>query len=117
MVLLPQIHHYKSHHAQTLDLLFPILPLDPSILLYSILDIPLPIPTGPKDPAPPLNLPAYKVDERSTSAALGYVGMVVQILGNILGGGGGGGVVYPITGFGSRSSVKDVVSVMQGPRS
>jgi len=55
------------------------------------------------------------VDERSTATALGYVAMVVQILGNL--GGTGGGLAYPVTCAGSRSLVKDVVSVMQGPRS
>lgn len=104
-----------------LDALFPIAPLNPSILLYGILSIPLPIPSG-KDPAPPLALPpkslpdGVKVDERSTAAALGYVAMVVQILGN-LGGGANGGLVYPVVCAGSKSLVRDVVSVMQGPRS
>lgn len=119
--LLPLIHYHRAHHVQTLDALFPIQPLNPSILLYGILSVPLPIPSG-KDPAPPLSLPpaslpdGVKVDERSIAAALGYVAMVVQILGN-LGGSTSGGLVYPITCAGSRSLVKDVVSVMQGPRS
>lgn len=117
----PILHHWRSHHAQTLDSLFPIQPLDPSSLLYSILNVPLPIPTGPKDPAPPLSLPAsmlpdgVRIDERTTAAALGYAALVVQILGNL--GGVQGGLPYPITGAGSRSLVKDIVSVMQGPRS
>jgi hypothetical protein len=59
-----------------------------------------------------------KVDERTTAAALGYVAMVVHILGNLGGTGpGGGGLVYPVTCAGSKSLVRDVVSVMQGPRS
>jgi len=60
-------------------------------------------------------MPGVKVDERTTAAALGYVAMVVQILGNL--GGAAGGLPYPVTCAGSRSLVKDVVSVMQGPRS
>lgn len=106
---------------QALDALFPISPLHPPSLLYSILDIPLPIPIGAKDPAPPLmmNLPDSKgkVDERTTAAALGYVAMVVQILGNLSVTRREGGLSYPITCAGSRSLVKDTVSVMQGPRS
>lgn len=83
----------------------------------------MPIPSG-KDPAPPITLPpsnlpeGVKVDEKTLAAALGYVAMVVHILG-ILGGTGpgAGGLVYPVTCAGSRSLVRDVVSVMQGPRS
>ncbi len=113
--LQPRIHHYRAHHVQSLDALFPILPLNPLSLLYSILGVPLPIPAGPKDPAPPNPLPGVKVDERTTAAALGYVAMIVQIMGNL--GGAAGGLPYPVTCAGSRSLVKDVVSVMQGPRS
>lgn len=125
--LIPAIHHTRSQHVQALDALFPISPLHPPSLLYSILDIPLPIPLGPKDPAPPLtmtlpkdlhHLPVKgKVDEKSTAAALGYVGLLVQILGNLSGVRKEGGLSYPITCAGSRSLVKDTVSIMQGPRS
>ncbi|KAK8869985.1 hypothetical protein IAR55_000555 [Kwoniella newhampshirensis] len=114
--LYPRIHSLRASHIQTLDALFPIQPLDPSQLLYTILGVPLPIPLGPKDPAPPLSLPAHRVDERTTAAALGYVAMVVQMLGN-LGGAQSGGLPYIVTCAGSRSAVRDGVSVMQGPRS
>ncbi|WVQ78077.1 hypothetical protein IAT38_000158 [Cryptococcus sp. DSM 104549] len=113
--ILPQIYRLRASHIQTLDTLFPISPLDPSILLYTIINVPLPIPSGLKDPAPPLVLPPHKVDERTTAAALGYVAMVVQTLGNL--GGQAGGLPYAITCAGSRSAVRDGVSVMQGPRS
>jgi hypothetical protein len=119
--LVPAIHHTRSHHVQALDSLFPISPLHGPSLLYTILDIPLPIPTGAKDPAPPLvmTLPdgKGKVDEKTTAAALGYVAMVVQVLGNLSGTRKEGGMSYPITCAGSRSLVKDTISVMQGPRS
>ena len=79
---------------------------------------------GAKDPAPPLTMTlpkdlAFKgkVDEKSTAAALGYVGLLVQILGNLSGVRKEGGLSYPITCAGSRSLVKDTVSIMQGPRS
>ena len=111
----PKIHHYRAYHVQCLDGLFPILSLDPSSLLYSILDVPLPIPSSAKDPAPPLSTHRGRPDERMIAAALGYVAMVVQILSNLAG--TAGGLPYPVTCAGSRSLVKDVVSVMQGPRS
>lgn len=135
--MLPTIHRIRAFHVQTLDGLFPITPLSPSTLLYSILQVPLPIPVGPKDPAPPLTLPISsipeegrvkvdKIDEKSTATALGYVAMVLQILSGLVGwggvrgtggGGGGGGLPYPVTCAGSRSLVRDVVSIMQGHRS
>lgn len=55
------------------------------------------------------------MDEKTIAAALGYVAMMVQVLGNL--GGTVGGLPYPVTCNGSRSLVRDVVSVMQGPRS
>lgn len=120
--LLPQIYSLRAHHAQTLDSLFPIEPLHPLTLLYSIVGVPLPIPLGPKDPAPPLTLaPALipdgcpRVDERTTSAALGYAALVVHLISLL--GGAAAGLAYPVTYAGSRSHVRDVVSVMNGPRS
>ncbi|KAK4689968.1 hypothetical protein P7C73_g164, partial [Tremellales sp. Uapishka_1] len=116
LALLPLIHSRRAYHVQTLDSLFPILPLSPSTLLYTILNVPLPIPLGPKDPAPPLTLPSHpEISERTTATALGYVAMVVQFLGNL--NGPVGGIPYPVTCAGSRSLVRDIVSVMQGPRS
>jgi hypothetical protein len=58
-----------------------------------------------------------KVDERSTAAALGYVALLVQVLGGLSEIRREGGLIYPVTCAGSRSLVKDTVSVMQGPRS
>ncbi|EIW69486.1 hypothetical protein TREMEDRAFT_73876 [Tremella mesenterica DSM 1558] len=119
--LRPAIHLLRSQHVQTLDSLFPIVPLNPSTLLYSILEVPLPIPSSPEEPAPPLTMPTgvlpdgMKIDERTTSAALGYVAMVVHLLDQLKG--TEGGLPYPVTCAGSRSLVKDAVSVMQGPRS
>lgn len=119
-----RIHHLRAYHVQTLDSLCPISPLDPSALLYSILGVPLPIPTGPQDRTPPISLPmrklpdgkTVKVDEQSTAAALGYVALILQVL-VALGGSSGKGLAYPVTYAGSRSLVKDVTSVMTGPRS
>jgi hypothetical protein len=119
--LLPAIHQSRSEHIQSLDSLFPITQIHANSLLFSIFDIPLPIPLGPKDPAPPLTMTLPdnlgKVDERSTAAALGYVALLVQVLGGLSEIRREGGLIYPVTCAGSRSLVKDTVSVMQGPRS
>ncbi|TYJ54739.1 hypothetical protein B9479_004587 [Cryptococcus floricola] len=113
--LQPKIHKLRAFHIQMLDSLFPIQILDPSILLYTIVGVPLPIPANPKDPAPPLTLPNHKIDERTTSSALALSAHLVQLLAN-LSGLPGGGLPYPITCAGSKSAVRDVVSVMQGAR-
>ncbi|KAL7422179.1 hypothetical protein Q5752_002824 [Cryptotrichosporon argae] len=125
--LLPRIHQWRAHHAQALDALFPIVPLAPASLLYTILGVPLPIPADAKDPAPPLApapvpLPdgsTAKIDERAVAAALGYAALVLAVLGGLgtIGAQGQGGLAYPVTFAGSRSMVRDVVSSMQGPRS
>lgn len=122
VALLPKIYSTRARHAQALDQIFPIVPVSASALLYSILEIPLPIPLGPKDPAPPLALsPAQtpegcpKVDERTTSAALGYAALLVHLIATL--GGAAASLAYPVTYAGSRSHVRDVVSAMQGPRS
>lgn len=116
--LLPATYRHRAHLYNHLDTLFPILPLDPQTLLYSILSIPLPIPNDPKSPAPPLTMPnsalppGYKVDEESTATALGFVAMCLQRMGEI----GGRELRYPVTCYGSRSLVRDNISIIQGPR-
>ncbi|KAJ7651952.1 UV radiation resistance protein and autophagy-related subunit 14-domain-containing protein [Mycena polygramma] len=97
----------------TLSTIFPIELLSPPDLLYTILDVPLPIPLSASDPAPPLSLPAHKdVTEDAVATALGYVAQVVQLLAAYL----GKGLVYPITCIGSRSMIRDGISAMVGPR-
>ncbi|KAJ7171868.1 hypothetical protein C8R43DRAFT_1146446 [Mycena crocata] len=97
----------------TLSTIFPIELLSPPDLLYTILDVPLPIPLSASDPAPPLTLPAHKdVTEDAVATALGYVAQVVQLLAAYL----GKGLVYPITCIGSRSMIRDGISAMVGPR-
>ncbi|TFK57687.1 hypothetical protein OE88DRAFT_1651553 [Heliocybe sulcata] len=98
----------------TLASIFPIelLATTPD-LLYAILDVPLPIPTGTTDPAPPLSVPSRKdVNEDTVATALGYAAQVVQLLAAYL----GKRLVYPVTCVGSRSLVKDGISAMVGPR-
>ncbi|KAJ7071563.1 hypothetical protein C8F01DRAFT_1111054 [Mycena amicta] len=93
--------------------IFPIDLLSPPDLLYTILDVPLPIPLAASDPAPPLSLPSHKdVTEDAVATALGYVAQVVQLLAAYL----GKGLVYPITCIGSRSMIRDGISAMVGPR-
>ncbi|KAJ7748488.1 hypothetical protein DFH07DRAFT_923445 [Mycena maculata] len=97
----------------TLSTIFPIELLSPPDLLYTILEVPLPIPLSASDPAPPLSLPAHKdVTDEAVATALGYVAQVVQLLAAYL----GKGLVYPITCIGSRSMIRDGISAMVGPR-
>ena len=97
----------------TLSSLFPIDLVSGSDLLFSVLGVPLPIPTGATDPAPPLSLSAYKdVNEDCVATALAYAAFVVQLLATYL----GKVLVYPITFCGSRSMIRDGISAMVGPR-
>ncbi|KAJ3856840.1 UV radiation resistance protein and autophagy-related subunit 14-domain-containing protein [Lentinula lateritia] len=97
----------------TLSYLFPIELRSPPDLLFTILDVPLPIPVSPNDPAPPLTLPAHiDVNEETVATALGYVAVVIQLLAAYL----GHVLVYPITYIGSRSLIRDGISAMVGPR-
>ena len=93
--------------------IYPIELVSPPDLLFTILDVPLPIPTGPTDPAPPLSLPAHKeITEDTVATALGYAAQVVQLLAAYL----EQGLTYPVTCIGSRSLIKDGISMMVGPR-
>ena len=75
--------------------------------------MPLPIPPGPTDPAPPLAVPSRKdINEETVATALGYAAQVVQLLAAYL----GQGLIYPVTCIGSRSLIKDGISMMVGPR-
>jgi UV radiation resistance-associated gene protein len=97
----------------TLAYLFPIDLISASDLLFNILGVPLPIPLGATDPAPPLSLPAYKdVNEECIATALAYAALVVQLLAVYL----DRMLVYPITFCGSRSMIRDGISAMVGPR-
>ncbi|KAH9177034.1 hypothetical protein EDB89DRAFT_1937769 [Lactarius sanguifluus] len=99
--------------VSTLSSLFPIDLISGSDLLFSVLGVPLPIPIGATDPAPPLSLPAYKdVNEETVATALAYAALVVQLLATYL----GKLLVYPITFCGSRSMIRDGISAMVGPR-
>ncbi|TFY80146.1 hypothetical protein EWM64_g3871 [Hericium alpestre] len=80
--------------VSTLASIFPIDLLSGPDLLYTILQVPLPIPLGTTDPAPPLSLPSHKeVTEDAVATALGYAALVVQLLAVYL----NKGLVYPIT--------------------
>jgi hypothetical protein len=96
-----------------LSTIFPIDLFSPPDLLYTILDVPLPIPLSSTDPAPPLTLPAHDgVTEDAVATSLGYAAQVVQLLAAYL----GKGLVYPVTCVGSRSLIRDGISAMVGPR-
>lgn len=116
--LLPHFETQRAKLSADLARIFPLVPTANSrSLLFSILDVPLPIPTNPKEPAPPLHLPPSELppgmvfDEETVATALGYAAMVVSRLAVYL----GRPLPYPLTCAGSRSLVKDPISVMHGP--
>ncbi|RPD81566.1 hypothetical protein L226DRAFT_527840 [Lentinus tigrinus ALCF2SS1-7] len=103
----------RSNLISIVSFIYPIELVAPPDLLFSILDVPLPIPVAATDPAPPLTLPNYKdVTEDSVATALGYSAQVVQLLSAYM----GHRLVYPVTCVGSRSMIKDGISAMVGPR-
>lgn len=103
----------RSALLTTLSYIYPIELVSPPDLLFTILDVPLPIPVANTDPAPPLTLRSHKeVTEDAVATALGYAAQVIQLLAAYL----GKGLVYPVTCVGSKSLVKDGISAMMGPR-
>ncbi|KAK7687991.1 hypothetical protein QCA50_008361 [Cerrena zonata] len=103
----------RSSLISTLSFIYPIDLVSPPDLLFSILDVPLPIPVAPTDPAPPLTLPTRKdFTEDTVATALGYAAQVVQWLAAYM----GVGLTYPVTCIGSRSLIRDGISAMVGPR-
>ncbi|CAE6454256.1 unnamed protein product [Rhizoctonia solani] len=75
--------------CHTLDSIFPIEPdaERAADLVFTILNVPLPVPVAPSDPAPPLN------NEEAVSAALGYAAHVVGLLSSYM----NVRVPYPVT--------------------
>ncbi|KAI1786296.1 UV radiation resistance protein and autophagy-related subunit 14-domain-containing protein [Ganoderma leucocontextum] len=103
----------RSNLISIVSFIYPIELVSPPDLLFSILNVPLPIPVAATDPAPPLSLPAFKeVTEDSVATALGYAAQLVQLLAAYT----GHRLVYPVTCVGSRSMIKDGISAMVGPR-
>lgn len=103
----------RTSLVTTLSTIFPIELYSPPDLLYTILDVPLPIPLSSTDPAPPLALSSHKsVDEDSVATSLGFAAQLLQFLAAYL----GKSLVYPVTCIGSRSLIKDGISAMVGPR-
>lgn len=108
-----KINSARTTLLSTLSNIYPIELYSPPDLLYTILDVPLPIPVSPNDPAPPLSLPDHKeVNEEAVATALGYVAQVLQILAAYV----GKKLIYPVTCIGSRSLIRDGISAMVGPR-
>ncbi|KAF8167866.1 hypothetical protein B0H34DRAFT_683354 [Crassisporium funariophilum] len=113
LVLQDKMRAARTSLLSTLSAIFPIELYSPSELLFTILDVPLPIPLTSNDPAPPLSLPEHKdVTEEAVATALGYTAQVLQILAAYL----GKNLVYPVTCIGSRSLIRDGISAMVGPR-
>ncbi|KDQ54913.1 hypothetical protein JAAARDRAFT_38027 [Jaapia argillacea MUCL 33604] len=104
----------RTRLISTLASIFPIELSSPPDLLFTILDVPLPIPSSTTDPAPPLSDPLHKeVTEDAVATALGFAAQVVQLLASYL----GKRLVYPVTCFGSRSCIMDNISPITGTRS
>ncbi|PPQ67414.1 hypothetical protein CVT25_005993 [Psilocybe cyanescens] len=113
MTLYENMNSIRTSLLSTLSTIFPIELLSPPDLLFTILDVPLPIPVNSNDPAPPLTLPEHKeVTEEAVAAALGFVAQVLQILAAYI----GKNLTYPVTCIGSRSLIRDGISAMVGPR-
>ncbi|TBU58827.1 UV radiation resistance protein and autophagy-related subunit 14-domain-containing protein [Dichomitus squalens] len=103
----------RSNLISIVSFIYPIDLVSPPDLLFSILNVPLPIPVAATDPAPPLSLPASKdVTEDSVATALGFAAQLVQLLAAYM----GHRLLYPVTCVGSRSMIKDGISAMVGPR-
>lgn len=97
----------------TLAYIYPIELVSPPDLLFTILDVPLPIPMLPNEPAPPLSLPNHNsVTPDAIATSLGYAAQVVRLLAAYL----SHDLVYPLTCVGSSSMVRDGISAMVGPR-
>ena len=113
MSLRNQASPLRSSALATLASIYPIELVSPPDLLFSILDVALPIPLGANDPAPPVSLPAFReINEDTVASALGFAAHVVQLLAAYM----NKNLVYPITCIGSRSLIKDGISAMVGPR-
>ncbi|KAI0666234.1 UV radiation resistance protein and autophagy-related subunit 14-domain-containing protein [Trametes maxima] len=103
----------RSNLISVVSFIYPIDLVSPPDLLFTVLDVPLPIPVAATDPAPPLSLPTHKdVTEDSVATALGYSAQVIQLLAAYM----GHRLVYSVTCVGSRSMIKDGISAMVGPR-
>ena len=103
----------RARVVRALERIYPIEPLSPPDLLFTILSIPLLVPTNPSDPAPPLSHTQWpSVNEDSVATALGYSAQVVLALSAYL----NTMLPYPIVCAGSRSVIKDPISTMHGPR-
>ncbi|THH30193.1 hypothetical protein EUX98_g4023 [Antrodiella citrinella] len=103
----------RSAALASLASIYPIELVSPPDLLFSILDVALPIPLGSTDPAPPISLPAFRdINEDTVATALGFAAHVVQLLAAYM----NKNLIYPITYVGSRSLIKDGISAMVGPR-
>jgi hypothetical protein len=93
----------RSFLISHLSYIFPIEPVDPSKLLFSVVGIPLP--NSSFDPS--------GADDETVSSGLGFVALVVNALAAYL----AVPIHYPLKPIGSRSLILDPISVMKGPRS
>ena len=111
--LLASILPVRTTILQVVATIYPIEPIEPRDLLFGILNLPLPIPVGANDPAPPHSIPNDGTyNDETMASALGFVAQVVNLVAAYL----NDAPVYPIICQGSRSLIKDPISAMMGPR-
>lgn len=113
VALIASLVPVRTTLLQTLSSIFPIEPLEPKDLLFTIVTVPLPVPFSSSEPAPPLSLPGQpSFNDETVASALGLVAQVIQVVSAYI----GHNLTYPVTCIGSRSLIKDPISAMMGPR-
>lgn len=109
----------RASRARDLEAIFPIVPVANGRAqpIFTVVSVALPLPSLPKEPAPPLQLPSAQlppgitVDEEIVAVAFGHVALLLDRLAGYL----GLRLPYPLTCAGSRSLVKDPISDIAGP--
>lgn len=116
---MPYLHGAQGTLVRRLEAIFPLVPVSNgrSQPVFTIAGVALPLPSQPKEPAPPLSVPAAQlpkgitVDEDNVACALGHAALLVDRLAGYV----GARLPYPLTCAGSRSLVKDPISDIAGP--
>ena len=108
-----KLERQRGRLFSSLSWIFPIELVSPTDLLFEILDAPLPIPSGGTDPAPSSTLRGVpRLNSDTLASAFGHVAQVIQMSAAYM----AVSLPYPVTCIGSRSNVKDLISLMMGPR-
>lgn len=103
--LAPRIHNRRAHLLDTLAFIYPIALVSAQDLLFSICGRALPN-------SPAAAIAEHAADEEDVAAALGYTAQLVALLSAYL----ETSLHYEIATAGSRSVIRDGISMMNGPR-